>query len=106
MVEENSSYSQVIGNTKMPYPNSLASRYGLATQYFANVHPSLGNYFMLTTGQIVTNDNSFVGTVDVDNIARELTASGKSWKSYAESRNDPSLYVKAPRSAVVLFGCD
>ena len=94
VVEENSSYSQVIGNTAMPYLNSLASQYGLATQYFANVHPSLGNYFMLTTGQIVTNDNSFVGTVDVDNIARELTASGRSWKSYAESRNDPSLYVK------------
>lgn len=94
VVEENSSYSQVIGNTAMPYLNSLASQYGLATQYFANVHPSLGNYFMLTAGQIVTNDNSFTGTVDVDNIVRELLASGKTWKSYAESRNDPKVYVK------------
>lgn len=78
----------------MPYLNSLANQYGLATQYYANTHPSIGNYFMLTTGQIVTNDDSFTGTVDVDNMVRELLASGKTWKSYAESRGDPVLYVK------------
>lgn len=69
----------------MPYLNSLASQYGLATQYYANTHPSIGNYFMLTTGQILTNDDSFAGTVSVDNIVRQLIASGKTWKSYAES---------------------
>jgi phosphatidylinositol-3-phosphatase len=94
VVEENSSYSQVIGSSEMPYLNSLATKYGLATNYYANTHPSLGNYFMLTTGQIVAKDDSFTGTVDVDNIVRELLASGKSWKSYAESRGDPLLYVK------------
>src|SRR5438034_1468057 len=50
VVEENHSYSQVIGNSAMPYLNGLASQYGLATQYFADVHPSIGNYLMLTTG--------------------------------------------------------
>src|ERR1700730_9327042 len=94
VVEENSSYSEVIGSSEMPYLNSLAAQYGLATRYFANTHPSIGNYFMLTTGQIVTNDDSFTGTVDIDNIVRELLASGKTWKSYAESRNDPILYAK------------
>jgi acid phosphatase len=78
----------------MPYLNSLASQYGLATQYFANTHPSIGDYFMLTTGQIITNDDSFTGTVNDDNIVRELLASGKTWKSYAESRYDPLLYAK------------
>jgi len=94
VVEENSSYSQVIGNAEMPYLNSLATQYGLATQYYANTHPSIGNYFMLTTGQVVTNDDSFTGEVDVDNIVRELLAAGKTWKSYAESRGDPVLYVQ------------
>ena len=94
VVEENSSYSEVIGSSEMPYLNSLAAQYGLATRYFANTHPSIGNYFMLTTGQIVTNDDSFTGRGDVDNIVRELLASGKTWKSYAESRNDPLLYAK------------
>ncbi len=85
LVEENHSYSEVIGNSAMPYLNTLATQYGLATQYFANTHPSIGNYFMLTTGQIVTNNDSFTGTVSVDNIVHELIASGKTWKSYAES---------------------
>jgi hypothetical protein len=94
LVEENSSYSEVIGNPDMPYLNSLVAQYGLATQYFANTHPSIGNYFMLTTGQIITNDDSFDSQVDADNIVRELLAAGKTWKSYAESRNDPVLYAK------------
>jgi hypothetical protein len=85
VVEENHSYSEVIGNSALPYLNSLASQYGLATQYFANTHPSIGNYFMLTTGQLVTNDDGFTGTVGVDNIVRDLIAAGKTWKSYAES---------------------
>jgi phosphatidylinositol-3-phosphatase len=85
VVEENHSYSEVIGNSAMPYLNSLASQYGLATQYFANTHPSIGNYFMLTTGQLLTNDDTFKGTVSADNIVRDLSASGKTWKSYAES---------------------
>ena len=85
VVEENHSYSSVIGNSAMPYLNSLARRYGLATNYYANVHQSIGNYFMLTTGQIITVDDSFNGTVDTDNLVRELLAAGKTWKSYAES---------------------
>jgi phospholipase C len=85
VVEENHSYSEVIGNSAMPYLNSLAAQYGLATQYYANTHPSIGNYFMLMTGQIVTNNDLFMGTIDVDNMVRELIAAGKTWKSYAES---------------------
>ena len=89
VVEENHSYSQVIGNTSMPYLNGLASQYGLATQYYANVHPSIGNYFMLTTGQIETTDDAFQGTVTDDNIVRELVKANKTWHSYAESLPSP-----------------
>jgi hypothetical protein len=85
LVEENHSYSEVIGNTNMPYLNGLASQGGLATQYFADLHPSIGNYFMLTTGLPEPVDDSFSGTVSDDNIVRELVKAGKSWKSYAES---------------------
>jgi acid phosphatase len=52
VVEENHSYSEVIGNSSMPYLNSLASQYGLATQFYADAHPSLPNYLMMTTGQM------------------------------------------------------
>jgi phosphatidylinositol-3-phosphatase len=84
VVEENHNYSDVIGNASMPYLNGLVAKYGLATQYYANTHPSIGNYFMLTTGQIITTDDGFAGTVNDDNIVRELVAAGKTWKSYAE----------------------
>jgi len=41
LVEENHSYESVIGNPAMPYTNSLAQQYSLATQYYANRHNSL-----------------------------------------------------------------
>jgi len=84
VVEENHDYSDVIGSPAMPYLNSLAERYGLATQYHANTHPSIGNYFMLTVGDTVTNDRDFSGIMTHDNIVRQLAAAGKTWKSYAE----------------------
>jgi phosphatidylinositol-3-phosphatase len=85
VVEENHSFSEVIGNTAMPYLNNLASTYGLATQYYADTHPSIGNYFMLSTGQIVTNNEAVTpATVTADNIVRDLLSAGKTWKSYAE----------------------
>ncbi len=88
LVEENANYSDVIGSALMPYLNGLANQYGLATQYYANTHPSIGNYMMLTTGQILTNDDTqtpLTFPVSVDNVVRELLAAGKTWKTYAES---------------------
>ena len=85
VVEENHSFSDVIGNSAMPYLNSLASQHSLGTQYFANAHPSLPNYFMLTVGRPETNNNEFTGTVSDDNLVRELVKANKTWRSYAES---------------------
>jgi hypothetical protein len=84
VVEENTSYAGVIGKPAMPYLNSLANTYGLATNYYANTHPSIGNYMMLVTGEEVTNQDQFGGIVDVDNIIRQLVSAGKTWKCYAE----------------------
>lgn len=101
VVEENHSYSEVMGNTSMPYFNQLASQYSVAAQYFANAHPSLPNYFMLTTGQTETLDDNFSGTISDDNVVRELIKAGKSWKCYAESipsqgylQGDSGLYLR------------
>ena len=89
IVEENHSFSEVVGNSSMPYFNSLVSKYGLAKQYFANAHPSIPNYLMLTTGQIETFDDDFSGTIKDDNVVRELINAGKSWKAYEESIPSP-----------------
>jgi acid phosphatase len=102
VVEENTNYASVVGTTAMPYLNSLMNQYGLATQYYANTHPSIGNYFMLTTGQILTNDDSQTPSsfpVSADNIAREVELAGKTWKDYREQtgtyyvRHDPLAYM-------------
>src|SRR6266481_3560246 len=87
VVEENHNYGDVVGSSSMPYLNGLMNQFGLATEYFANTHPSIGNYFMLTTGQTLTNDDSQTPSsfpVSVDNVVRQLLAAGKTWKSYAE----------------------
>src|SRR6266704_3219565 len=57
VVEENHSYSSVIGSSEMPYLNRLATTYAYAKGYYANTHPSIGNYFILTAGENVTNDD-------------------------------------------------
>jgi phosphatidylinositol-3-phosphatase len=85
VVLENANYDSVIASKSMPYLNSLIPRGGLATNYFANFHPSIPDYFMLTTGQSVTMTDSFKGVVTDDNIVRELTNAGKTWKVYAQS---------------------
>ena len=82
---ENKSYSQVMGSSSMPYLKGLASQYTLASNYYANTHPSIGNYFMLTTGQIITNSDGYTGTVSSDNLVRRFLAAGRTWKAYAES---------------------
>ena len=101
VVEENHSYEAVIGNPEMPYLNSLANKYALATSYYADVHPSIGNYFMLTTGAIITLDDGYKGTVTADNLARVFRDSGKSWNVFAEDLpstgylgGDTGAYVK------------
>jgi hypothetical protein len=86
VVLENKSFTDVIGNASAPYVNSLAQQYSLATNYYANIHPSLGNYFMLTVGDTVTTvGDAYGGTITEDNIVRQLVAANKTWKSYAQS---------------------
>src|SRR5579864_8552698 len=85
VMEENHSYSSVIGNSSMKYLNSLARQGALATNYYANTHPSIGNYFMLTTGHIITNNDAYSGTWSGYNVVQTLLSHGLTWKSYAES---------------------
>jgi hypothetical protein len=85
VIFENQNYADVIGNAAVPYLNSLVQQNALATQFYANVHPCIGNYFMMTTGQVVITDDSFSGTLSGDNVTTALNAAGKTWKLYAES---------------------
>ncbi|ABF43401.1 phosphoesterase [Candidatus Koribacter versatilis Ellin345] len=85
VVLENASYHDVIGNTQMPWLSGLAGKYASLQSYYANAHPSIPNYFMLTTGQTITFDDAFSNTVSSDNLARDITSAGLTWKAYEES---------------------
>ncbi|MGA2963403.1 MAG: alkaline phosphatase family protein [Candidatus Korobacteraceae bacterium] len=92
VMEENESASSVIGSgSAWHYLNSLATQYGLAVNYYANFHPSINNYFMISTGvnmDSIDNDlDSYNGPLpaSVDNIVRHMMTAGKTWKSYAQS---------------------
>lgn len=85
VVMENKSFNQIIGNANAPFTNELAGRYGLATRYYANIQPSLPNYFMMTAGDLVTNTNSYQGPYDGPNLVRQFKRDNKSWKAYLES---------------------
>ena len=54
VVEENHNYREVVGSVSMHYLNGLIDQFGLATQYFANTHPSIGNYFILTLSRPIS----------------------------------------------------
>jgi phosphatidylinositol-3-phosphatase len=85
VMEENESYSAVVGNTTdWPNLNELISHGALPTNYYANSHPSIGNYFMLATGQLLTTDDNSTTIWNVDNIARRMLAAGVSFRVYAE----------------------
>jgi len=59
IVFENKAYSEIIGSASAPYVNTLASECGVATNFFAETHPSLPNYAAMTSGstQGITDDN-------------------------------------------------
>jgi acid phosphatase len=85
VMEENQSYSTVVGATTVwPNLNNLIAQGALPTNYYADSHPSIGNYFMLTTGQILTTDDNSTQVFNVDNIARRMLSTGVTFRIYAE----------------------
>jgi acid phosphatase len=84
-MEENQSYSTVVGATTVwPNLNTLIAHGALPTNYYADSHPSIGNYFMLTTGQLLTTDDNSTQVFDVDNIARRMLSDNVTFRVYAE----------------------
>jgi phosphatidylinositol-3-phosphatase len=91
ITEENRSYESVIGSKYMPYYNSLASKYALASQYYANRHSSLPALMWLVAGQDVTTNNNTTSCFNVDNVVRHLLFRGMTWKTYQEDMPWPGF---------------
>ena len=82
VTEENHSYEDVMAS--MPYLVSVANQYGLATQYYSDMHNSISALMHLTAGQTVTTNDSTTSIFDVDNIVRRMLPKGLTFRSYQE----------------------
>jgi len=108
IIEENRSYSEIIGARSIaPNINRLAAQYGQATQFYAEVHPSEGNYVAMLGGDTFgihdddayyckpkmqdamcpkSNKDGYVDhTVTAPSLVDQLEAHGLTWKAYMES---------------------
>jgi hypothetical protein len=85
VAEENRSYERIVGSSAMPYLNSLLAKGAVATQFYSNMHGSLENYLIVTSGQYITHNNDTLAVFNVDNIERHLLTNGKTFKSYAQT---------------------
>ena len=86
VMEENHSYSQIIGSSQAPYINSLARKGALFTNSHAITHPSEPNYMAITSGSThgLSSDACPFSTSNA-NIGSELIAAGLSYADYSES---------------------
>ncbi|MBI5006666.1 MAG: acid phosphatase [Nitrosomonadales bacterium] len=86
VIEENKSYSQIIGNREAPYINELARRGALFTNSYGITHPSQPNYLALFSGSTrgITS-NTCPLELGGPNLASALIEKGLSFASYSES---------------------
>src|SRR5712692_4817388 len=72
VIEENRSFSEIIGSPNAPYINSLAAQGALMTNSFALTHPSQPNYLDLFSGSNQgVNDDSCPHSFTAVNLASE-----------------------------------
>lgn len=128
IIAENKGYELIIGpRTQAPNLNRLAQTYGQASQFFAEVHPSEGNYVAMLGGDTFgihdddaiyckpkTKDSWCPKSRRPDYVSHTLTARslmdqledrGLTWKGYMESLPEPgSLAARWPTAAAPVTG--
>ena len=128
IVAENKGYEQIIGpDSAAPNINRLAHRYGLASKFFAEVHPSEGNYIAMLAGDTfgIHDDDAFYckpgmhdtwcsksqrpdyvdHTLTARSLMDQLEARGLTWKGYMESLPEPgSLAARWPTAEQPVAG--
>jgi hypothetical protein len=84
IIMENKEYGSIVGSKAAPFENGLIARYGLATNLYAETHPSEPNYIALTSGglQGVTGDGHY--DLSALSIFDQIEAAGHTWRVYAQ----------------------
>lgn len=128
IVAENKGYDLIIGpHTAAPNINGLAQRYGVASRFFAETHPSEGNYVAMLGGDTfgIHDDDAFYckpemhdhwcqkagepgyvnHSLSAPSLMSQLQARGLTWKAYMESLPEPgSLAVRWPTGDAPVAG--
>jgi YVTN family beta-propeller protein len=93
---ENEDFRQIVGNTRQaPYLNSLIPRASLLGQFYAEEHPSDGNYLALAGGStfgIPLDDpaeENPLYTIGARNISDLIDGARETWKTYLQSAAGP-----------------
>jgi hypothetical protein len=89
---ENHPIDQIIGNPDAPYINSLATNYGMATDWSTVAGISLPNYLALSAGSVQNDPQDTtpqVQTYPGPTFVDELANAGISWKAYLEDMPTP-----------------
>jgi len=81
---ENKEYATVVGSPDAPYLNSLATQYGLATQFYATGHPSLPNYVALVAGSTLGVVTDVQYHLRAPSVFSQLAKAGRPWRVYAQ----------------------
>lgn len=126
IVAENKSYDQIIGSSNAPNLNRLAKTYGLATQFYGEVHPSEANYVAMLGGSTfgIHDDDAFyctagsldpfcshaqssgyaTHTIAQPSLVDQLQQRNLTWKGYFEDLPKPgSTSVVAPNGIRALY---
>jgi hypothetical protein len=122
IVEENKDYDQILNPAVAPNISALAAKYGNATRFYGEVHPSEANYVALLGGDTfgIHDDDGFScrpgsagpfcagsgapgyvdHTVRADHLGAQLERAGMTWKGYYENLPAPgSLQFTASEPA-------
>jgi len=119
IMEENKGYAQIMHGPDAPNLQRLAKTYGVATRFYAEVHPSEPNYVALVGGDTfgIHDDDAFYctagskdkycekaaesgyvnHTINAPNLGSQLERAGLNWKGYYES-------IPSPGSKAVVAG--
>jgi hypothetical protein len=105
IVEENESYSTIIGNSQAPYLNQLMGQGLLFTNYTAVADGSNPNYLAMTSGLTT------VGSTPPKNVFQAIDGSGGAltWKEFMESAPGKCAdgnSAKIPGTNVSLYSAD
>ena len=86
IIEENKSYSQIIGSAAAPYLNALAKQGASFTNFLSFHHPSQPNYIEIFSGsnQGIWNDTCPPAPLTAPSLGGALIKAGLSFRGYAE----------------------